>query len=82
MTGHPLLVSGGLMEEWQKGNHCEDFCLPRNTYFRGKKRQKEDFFGEKVFIRPCSHISDPFGNTEFYPTFTHLPMSPLCGDVK
>ena len=31
--------------------------------FSEKKRLKEDFFEEKVFIRPRSHKSDPFGNT-------------------
>ena len=35
--------------------------------FREKKQLKEDFFGEKVFIRPRSHKSDPFGNTKFPP---------------
>ena len=52
------------------------FCLHRNMNFREKKGLKKDFLVEKVFITPRLHKSDPFGNTKFSPTFTHLPMSP------
>ena len=63
MTGHLLLVVLDWRKIDRKVNSVIIFPNRKNTTFRPKKRLKEDFFGEKVFIRPRSHKSDPFVNT-------------------
>ena len=55
-TGHSLLVV-------RKVDTIIFFFKHKKATFSEKKRLKEDFFEEKVFIRPRSHKSDPFGNT-------------------
>ena len=83
MTGHLLLVVLDWRKSDRKVNSVIIFPNRKNTTFRPKKRLKEDFFfGENVFIRPRSHKSDPFGNTELSPKFTHLPMSPYMWGCK
>ena len=63
MTEHLLPVVLDWRKIDRKVNYVIIFPNRKNTTFRPKKRLKEDFFGENVFIRPRSHKSDPFGNT-------------------
>ena len=63
MTEHLLPVVLDWRQIERKVNYVIIFSNRKNTTFRPKKRLREDFFGENVFIRPRSHKSDPIGNT-------------------